>query len=248
MKDFDLRDLDAFVAVARTRNFRRAAVEQGVSVSSLSQRLRDMEERLGVRLMNRTTRSVALTDSGRRLLDAAGPGLGQALAALKEVAAQPGETVGRVRLSVPRTAVPFIIDPVVPAFRARHPRIEIEVAVQERLVDIVAEGFDAGVRESETIERDMVQVRLTDPFRFVWSARPATSRITASLSAPKTSCATSASRSARRRPGRSMRGSWSGVGRDGAFRFEAEWSRTTDRWRFRWRSWGLGSLTHSSQW
>ena len=74
MKDFDLRDLDAFVAVARTRNFRRAAVEQGVSVSSLSQRLRDMEERLGVRLMNRTTRSVALTEAGELLLARVGAG------------------------------------------------------------------------------------------------------------------------------------------------------------------------------
>lgn len=72
-----------------------------------------------------------------------------------------------MRLSVPRTAVPFVIDPVLPAFRARHPRIEVEVAIQERLVDIVAEGFDAGVRVSDVIERDMVQVRLTNPFRFV---------------------------------------------------------------------------------
>ena len=72
-----------------------------------------------------------------------------------------------MRLSVPRSAVPFVIEPVVARFRARHPRIEVEVAVQERLVDIVAEGFDAGVRESAAIERDMVQVRLTDPFRYV---------------------------------------------------------------------------------
>src|SRR3954467_11685623 len=84
----------------------------------------------------RTTRSVALMDSGRRLLDAAGPGLGQALAALREVAAPPGETVGRVRLSVPKSAVPFVIEPVVAKFRAKHPRIEVEIAVQERLVDV----------------------------------------------------------------------------------------------------------------
>jgi DNA-binding transcriptional LysR family regulator len=133
----------------------------------VSQAVRQLEEQLHVVLLARTTRSVALTDSGRRLLDAAGPGLGQALAALREVAAQPGETVGRVRLSVPRSAVPFVIDPVMAGFRGRHPRIEVEVAVQERLVDIVAEGFDAGVRESAAIERDMVQVRLTDPFRYV---------------------------------------------------------------------------------
>ena len=74
--------------------------------------------------------------------------------------------MGRLRLSVPRTAVPFMIDPVLPTFRARHPRVEVEIAIEERLVDIVAEGYDAGVRLSEAIERDMVQVRLTDPFRF----------------------------------------------------------------------------------
>ena len=85
MKDFDLRDLDAFVAGARTRNFRRAATEQGVSVSSLSQRLRDMEERLGVRLMNRTTRSVALTEAGELLLARVGPAMSDVGAALDQV-------------------------------------------------------------------------------------------------------------------------------------------------------------------
>src|SRR5439155_14691944 len=92
---------------------------------------------------------------------------------LTEISAQPGETVGRVRLTVPRVALPFVIAPVLPAFRAHHPRIEVEVAVEDRLVDIVAEGYDAGVRLSEIIERDMVQVRLTDPFRFLVVGAPA---------------------------------------------------------------------------
>ncbi|MFL5250430.1 MAG: LysR family transcriptional regulator [Myxococcales bacterium] len=164
--------LQAFVAVARHRSFSGAARELGVSRSAVSQAVRQLEEQLRVVLLARTTRSVALTDPGRRLLGAAGPGLAQAVAALREVGAQPGETVGRVRLSVPRAAIPFVIEPVVAGFRARHPRIEIEVANQDRLVDIVAEGFDAGVRESAAIERDMVQVRLTDPFRFVVVAAP----------------------------------------------------------------------------
>jgi DNA-binding transcriptional LysR family regulator len=123
-------------------------------------------------LLARTTRSVALTDSGRRLVDGAGPAVDEVLAALAQVSAQPGEVVGRVRLSVPRAAVPFVIDPVVPAFRARHPRVDVEIAVEDRLVDIVAEGFDAGVRLIEAIEGDMVQVRLTDPFRFVVVGAP----------------------------------------------------------------------------
>lgn len=164
--------LHVFLAVARRRSFTSAARELGVSRSAVSQAVRQLEEQLRVVLLARTTRSVSLTDAGRRLVESAGPALGQALAALTEVSAKPGEVVGRLRLTVPRTAVPFVIDPVVPAFRARHPRVEVEIAIEERLMDIVAEGFDAGVRESEAIERDMVQVRLTDPFRFVVVGTP----------------------------------------------------------------------------
>jgi len=173
MNSAPFQQLQAFLRVARHRSFSGAARELGVSRSAVSQAVRQLEEQLGVVLLARTTRSVSLTDAGRRLLDGAGPGLGHALAALTEVSAQPGEAVGRVRLSVPRAAVPFVIDPVLPTFRTRHPRIEVEVAIQERLVDIVAESFDAGVRLSDVIERDMVQVRLTDPFRFVVVGAPA---------------------------------------------------------------------------
>src|SRR5690349_15977247 len=164
--------LQVFLAVARLRSFSGAARELGVSTPAVSQAVRQLERQLRVVLLTRTTRSVSLTDAGRRLVESAGPGLGQALAALTEVSAQPGETVGRVRLSVPRTAVPYVISPVVPTFRARHPRVEVEVVVEDRFVDIVAEGYDAGVRLSEAIERDMVQVRLTDSFRFVVVGAP----------------------------------------------------------------------------
>jgi DNA-binding transcriptional LysR family regulator len=164
--------LQAFLAVARLRSFSGAARELGVSRSAISQAVRQLEDRLRVVLLTRTTRSVSPTDAGRRLVESAGPALGQALAALTEASAKPGEVVGRLRLTVPRAAVPFVIDPVVPVFRARHPRIEVEVAVEERLIDIVAEGYDAGVRDSEAIERDMVQVRLTDGFRFVVVGTP----------------------------------------------------------------------------
>jgi DNA-binding transcriptional LysR family regulator len=115
---------------------------------------------------------VSVTDAGRRLVESAGPAFGQIVGALGEASARPGEAVGRLRLSVPRTAVPFVIDPVVPTFRARHPRVEVDVVVEERLVDIVGEGFDAGVRLTEAIERDLVQVRLTDAFRFVVVGAP----------------------------------------------------------------------------
>jgi DNA-binding transcriptional LysR family regulator len=164
--------LQVFLAVARLRSFSGAARELGVSTPAVSQAVRQLEGQLRVVLLTRTTRSVSLTDAGRRLVEGAGPALGQALAALTEVSAQPGETVGRVRLSVPRAAVPYVITPVVPTFRARHPRVEVEVVIEERFVDIVAEGYDAGVRLSEAIERDMVQVRLTDAFRFVVVGAP----------------------------------------------------------------------------
>ena len=164
--------LQAFLAVARHESFSSAARELGVSRSAVSQAVRQLEEQLRVVLLARTTRSVSLTEAGRRLALGAGPSLAQVVAALAEVGAQPGETVGRVRLSVPRAAVPFVIEPVLATFRARHPRVEVEVVIEERFVDIVAEGYDAGVRLSEAIERDMVQVRLTDAFRFVVVGSP----------------------------------------------------------------------------
>ena len=116
MSDFDLRDLDAFVAVARTRNFRRAAMEQRVSVSSLSQRLRDMEERLGVRLMNRTTRSVALTEAGELLLARVGPAMSDVGDALDQVRGLRGVPSGRLRINAPPPAIDLVLAPMVAPF------------------------------------------------------------------------------------------------------------------------------------
>ena len=172
MKDLPFPQLQAFLAVARERSFSGAARELGVSRSAVSQSVRQLEQQLGVVLLARTTRSVALTDPGRELVESVGPALRQAAAALAQVAAGPGEAVGRVRLSVPRSAVPLVVAPILPVFRARHPRVSVEVVSEERFVDIVAEGYDAGVRLSEAIERDMVQVRLTPAFRFIVVAAP----------------------------------------------------------------------------
>ena len=167
-----LPHLRVFLAVARQRSFSGAARELGVSPSAVSQAVRQLEDQLRVVLLARTTRSVSPTDAGRRLVESAGPALRQALAALTEAAARPGEVVGRVRITVSRMAVPFVIAPVLPTFRARHPRIEVDVAIDDRFVDIVAEGYDAGVRLTEAIERDMVQVRLTGAFRFIVVGAP----------------------------------------------------------------------------
>ncbi|WNG26926.1 LysR family transcriptional regulator [Cystobacter fuscus] len=172
MKTAVLPHLQVFLDVARLRSFSAAARELGVSTAAVSHSVRQLEGQLRVVLLTRTTRSVALTEAGRRLVEGAGPGLGQAFEALKEVSAQPGEAVGQLRLTVPGVAVPYVITPVLPTFRARHPRVEVEVVVENRFVDIVAEGYDAGVRLSEAIERDMVQVRLSNAFRFVVVGAP----------------------------------------------------------------------------
>ncbi len=164
--------LQMFLAVARRKSFSSAARELGVSRSAVSQAVSQLEEHLRVVLLTRTTRSVSLTDAGRRLVESAGPAIGQVLSALHEIGAAPGETVGRLRLSVPRAAYPFVIAPVLPKFRERHPRIEIEFVFDDRLVDIVGGGFDAGIRLEEYVERDMVGVRLTDAFRFVVVGAP----------------------------------------------------------------------------
>ena len=172
MKTAPLSQLQVFLVVARLRSFSGAARELGVSTSAVSQAVRQLEEELHVTLLQRTTRSVLPTDAGRRLLETAGPALGQAVAALTEAAAQPGETLGRIKLTVPRAALLSVLAPLLPVFRARHTRIEVEVIVEERFVDIVAEGYDAGVRFSEAIERDMVQMRLTAALRLVIVGSP----------------------------------------------------------------------------
>ena len=168
-----LPQLQVFLTVARLHGFTAAARDLGVSVAAVSQSVRQLERQLKVVLFTRTTRSVALTEAGRSLAERAGPGLGQAVEALRNVGAPSGEAVGRLRLSVPEVAVPLVIEPLLPAFRARHPRVEVEIVAENRFVDIVAEGYDAGIRLHEALDRDMVQVRLTEPFRFVVVAAPA---------------------------------------------------------------------------
>lgn len=172
MQSAPLPQLQVFLAVARHRSFVGAARELGVSTSAVSQAVKQLEQQLRVVLLTRTTRAVAPTEAGIRLIENAGPAMKQAMDALSAAAAKPGEVVGRVKVSVSRMSVPFVMTPVVPVFRAQHPRIELEVVVEERLVDIVGEGYDAAIRLTEAIQRDMVQVRLTDEFRFIIVGAP----------------------------------------------------------------------------
>lgn len=166
MKDFDLRDLDAFVAVARTRNFRRAALESRVSVSSLSQRLRDMEERLGVRLMNRTTRSVALTEAGELLLARVAPALLEVGDALDRVRGLREVPSGRLRINAPPPVIDLVLAPMVGPFLKAYPLIDLEIVGESAFIDIVDAGFDAGVRYGEHLAQDMIAVPLGPQQRY----------------------------------------------------------------------------------
>src|ERR1700741_3295877 len=137
MSDIDLRDLDAFVAVARTRNFRRAALESRVSVSSLSQRLRAVEERLGVRLLNRTTRSVALTEAGELLLSRVGPAMSEVTDALERVRGLRGVPSGRLRINAPPPAVDLVLAPMVAPFLRAYPQVDLEIVGPSGFIDMV---------------------------------------------------------------------------------------------------------------
>jgi DNA-binding transcriptional LysR family regulator len=173
MADPDLRDLDAFVTVARTRNFRRAALEIRVSVSSLSQRLRDLEERLGVRLMNRTTRSVALTEAGELLLSRLAPALRDVGDALDQVRGLREVASGRLRINAPPPTIDLMLAPMVGPFLQAYPQVDLDIVSESGFVDIVSAGFDAGVRYGEHLAQDMVAIPLSGPQSYVVVASPA---------------------------------------------------------------------------
>lgn len=162
----DLSALQLFATLARHLNFRRAAGELGMSPPALSERVRDLEDRLGVRLFNRTTRSVALTEAGRQLLERVAPSLSEIGAALSELGGAAGSLAGTLRINGPTPAVQLRLAPLVVEFMARHPDVRIEVIIEEAFVDVVAGGFDAGVRYGESLDQDMIAVSLGAPQRY----------------------------------------------------------------------------------
>ena len=172
MDRLDLHALDSFAAVARHRNFRRAAVERGVSASTLSQAVRELETRMGVRLLNRTTRSVALTDAGAALLKRLGPALTEIGEAVTEARSAQAEPSGALRINAPEPAVDLVLAPIVADFLAAHPAVRVELVSETSFVDIVAAGYDAGVRWGESLAQDMVAVSLGTPQRYVVTAAP----------------------------------------------------------------------------
>ncbi|MES0028349.1 LysR family transcriptional regulator [Mesorhizobium sp. M0040] len=167
-----LEGVEAFLAVARRRNFRRAAADLGVTPSAVSQAVRALEARLGTALFVRTTRSVGLTEPGQRFLDRAGPAF-EELVAAGEAARDIGQRpTGLLRLSVPRAIVPLMLEPLLASFCQAYPEIELEIAVSDQMVDLATGGFDAGIRLGQLIAADMVAVRLTAPFSFVVVGSP----------------------------------------------------------------------------
>jgi DNA-binding transcriptional LysR family regulator len=164
--------LPAFLLVAERRSFKAAAQELGVSPSAVSQTIRTLEERLGVALLQRTTRSVGLTEAGERFLHWARPaleGLGQAFDAVSSLAEKPS---GLLRLNASRGLIGAVINGVLPSFLAANPGVQVEIWADDGFTDIVAEGFDAGFRMGESLEADMIAVRVSPPFRFAVVGSP----------------------------------------------------------------------------
>lgn len=168
-----LSDLEAFRMVATHRSFKKAADEMGVSRSTLSHTLINLEARLGVRLLNRTTRSVAPTDAGRRLLDNLAPALRDLQKALDSIADDRGAPSGNLRINANKGAAQWLLRHVVPVFIARYPSVTLDLVSEGRLVDIVAQGFDAGIRLAEAVPQDMIAIPLGGRTRFITVASPA---------------------------------------------------------------------------
>jgi len=169
----DLADLTAFLTVAREGGFRGAARVAGTSASRMSDAVRRLEARLGVRLLHRTTRSVAPTDAGMRLLQRLEPALGEVRAALDVVNDLRDRPAGRLRLNVPVSAARLVLPAIVPPFLQKYPEICLEVEAEDRFVDVLAEGCDAGIRYEERLEQDMVAIPIGPRVqRFAAAAAP----------------------------------------------------------------------------
>ena len=173
MRTADLSELAAFDAVARHRSFKRASEERGVTASAISHAVSSLEARVGIRLLNRTTRSVSLTDAGAMLLAQLSPAfndIGSALDALNQFRETP---FGKVRINAPNSIAPFVLGPVIGKLIERNPKLELEIVATDRLVDIVDEGFDAGIRLGESLRGGMTAVKINPRLRFAVVGSPA---------------------------------------------------------------------------
>ena len=173
MRATDLSELAAFDAVALAKSFRRASEERGVTASAISHAVSNLETRVGIRLLNRTTRSVSLTDAGAMLharLSPAFRDIGSALDALNQFRDTP---FGKVRINAPNSIAPFVLGPVIGPLLTQNPNLELQIVATDRLVDIVEEGFDAGIRLGESLGEGMTAVKIKPRLRFAVVGSPA---------------------------------------------------------------------------
>src|SRR5262245_9040321 len=172
MRRVEPNDLSVFLAIARHRSFRKAANELGVTASALSHSLRTLEAALGLRLLNRTTRSVALTDAGQRLWSRVPPAFRDIDDALDDLNTFRDTPTGTLRINAARPSTQIILLPTVTRFLAAYPSVNVEIATDNALVDMVAKGFDAGVRFGEIIAQDMIAIPLGPAQRSAYVASP----------------------------------------------------------------------------
>ena len=173
MNRSNLDDLAAFAAVARAHSFTKAAIRLGLSTSALSHKIKEMEARLGIRLLQRNSRSVAVTEAGARLMQSLEPALAEIDTALDTLGRERDLVSGSVRITATRNGYEAVIRPVLPAFLADHPKANVEVLVEYQLRDIIAERLDAGIRIGEKLEQDMIAVRVGPALRMAVVASPA---------------------------------------------------------------------------
>src|SRR5215468_3004773 len=173
MRKPGIAEMSAFVAVAERASFAKAARHLGVSRSTLSETIRALEEKLGVRLLNRTTRSVAPTEIGERLLAELRPALESLELAVESINVFRDKPAGHLRLTVPRPAAKMVIEPIVAKFLAAHPAITLEIVTDSALTDIVRDRFDAGIRPGHRVEQDMIAVRIGNDAQPTVVASPA---------------------------------------------------------------------------
>jgi DNA-binding transcriptional LysR family regulator len=173
IENSELSELAAFAAVATHRSFRKAALERGISASAVSHAISNLESRVGVRLFHRTTRSVSLTDAGQMLFARLGPALVDMRDAVDSLNSWRDTPFGTVRLNVPNTIAPFVLGPMIETVLKANPGLRLEIVATDRRVDIVDEGFDAGIRFGERLSQDVIAVRIRSDLRFAVVGSPA---------------------------------------------------------------------------
>lgn len=173
MRATELSELAAFAAAARHKSFRKAGEERGVTASAISHAVFGLEDRVGVRLLNRTTRSVSLTEAGELLRSHLDPAFAEIASALEGLNQYRETPFGKVRVNVPNSIAPFVLGRVIGPLLARNPNLQLEIVATDRLVDIVDEGFDAGIRLGERITEGMIAVRIKPRLRLVVVGSPA---------------------------------------------------------------------------